>query len=227
MFSIVVLSMRNAIARREEMARKLQGVNLKYDFFDAVDGRKLEAGDFYNKSINSNFWFNRRKILTPSEVGCTLSHNEILKEFVSNSADEWLIVLEDDVDIKSNFSQVLHNFCSYNSDKPFNGVLILGGQEGLKSQHLIFKIKSKKYFNHPFYLIPSFFHKWVYRTCGYAINKESAKKILDLKTKKNIVADDWSYIFKKTSLDKMYFTHLVVHPEDLSDSSIHNERIKK
>ncbi|MFB2649031.1 glycosyltransferase family 25 protein [Shewanella mangrovisoli] len=226
MFSIVVVSMRDALSRRSLISKTLNELNLNFEFYDAVDGRSLKASLFYEKAYNSNFWFNRRSFLTPSEVGCSLSHDKVLENFITDSPFDWLVVLEDDVDLKPSFSRAITEFCSGHDSTSFDGVAILGGQEGLKSRRLIYKAAYQEYNGVLFYSVPSICHRWVYRTCGYIINKNSAKKVLQLKSNLNIVADDWSFIFKRAPLENMYLTNLVVHPESLSDSSIEQERLK-
>lgn len=218
---VKVVSMKNSIDRRYYINELMKKYKIDYSFFDAINGRESCTKEYYNKAKNSHFMFNRKFFLTPSEYGCMSSHLLILKNFVANSSKEWLIVLEDDIIYDEMFNDFIKNFIFSQLNK--NKVYILGGQEGLKSKHLLFG-KNETINEYKFKNIYSFCNRWVYRTCCYLVNKESAKMMLEVYQNFNIVADDWSFICKKSNIEGLVLLDIIKHPEDLKNSLIEKER---
>lgn len=75
---IFIISLKNS-SRREIIAKHLRSLNLDFEFFDAVYGKELSEEelakidfDFYPKEHHSP------KSLTLGEIGCAISHMNIL-----------------------------------------------------------------------------------------------------------------------------------------------------
>lgn len=215
LFDVKVISLSSSAIRRGKISSLMQNSKLDFTFIDAIDGRKISAQEYYPLANNENYKFNRRHIISPSELGCRLSHKKALEQFIENSDARWLIVLEDDVSFKHDIDVLLDKL------KYIDGnVLHLGGQEGLNNSYRSIKYKvDSSGLKKVFYWTS----RWLYRTCGYIVDKKSASKLLDVHSQYNFVADDWSFIIKKSNL-KLYFFDFIRHPEDLNDSSIEHER---
>jgi glycosyl transferase family 25 len=112
MLAIYIISLPTAQKRREFMSLQLEHLGLAYQFFPAIN-----ANDQLRTKINYAYAF-REKIygrhMTDSEIACFLSHRALWQEAVR--LNQAICILEDDVQIKPNFSQALsliENFPDY------------------------------------------------------------------------------------------------------------------
>lgn len=63
----------------------------RYEFKKiGIKGAELTVKEYFNRAVAGH-----DKALTPSELGCTLSHLEALKDFL-NSSEQYAVVFEDD-----------------------------------------------------------------------------------------------------------------------------------
>lgn len=96
---VFILSLPDAVARRERVARHHQRLGIAFTVIDGVDGRRLDEAE-------------RRAVvapgvsLTPSEIGCNLSHLRAFEEIVASGAPCG-VVLEDDGLIDRRFVPLL------------------------------------------------------------------------------------------------------------------------
>ncbi|EPR5449800.1 glycosyltransferase family 25 protein [Yersinia enterocolitica] len=219
---IRTISMLSAEERRTNFSHLMLEHKLNFFFTDAINGKELSAKDYFPLSKNPNYFFNRKHIITPSEVGCRLSHKKAISDFIMNSQKEWLVVFEDDIKFDNNLVSFLEKINKMTlSDEV---IIHLGGQDGLSSYNRLFFKKNEFINNFKIDTVRSFCLRWLYRTCGYIVNRNAAKKLLQVHNTNTFVADDWSYIRKKTNIKNIYFINLVTHPIDLSSSSIEAER---
>ena len=211
---IYLVSLRSDTKRREELKKRFPA---NYDGFvhiEAVNGRDLSAKDYYEKTIN--FAARNRRPMSPSELGCTLSHLKVLETFVNSGSDRALI-LEDDVvgtdsDIEAirNISHRLHEDCLF----------ICGGQDGLRTQ----KYQYGEQADIPgVYQVCKFSYRYMFRTCCYVVTKRSAQAIIDYQNATLSLADKWDEFFKGTSI-KIYYANILSHPQELGQSHIEQDR---
>ncbi len=219
---VSVISMKSDIERRKQISLLFEKYNLKYSFIDAVNGKNLLAKDYYPLTKNPNFLFNRRYIISPSEVGCRLSHRNAIIDFISNTNQEWLLIFEDDITFNDSLVYFLSNVDGLVFDDSI--IIHLGGQNGLPSSRRLVLRKDHMFKALKIKFVFPLCLRWLYRTCGYIINRSAAKELIKAHNG-TFVADDWSYILKSTSINKVYFINLITHPTDLSNSTIENERI--
>lgn len=216
-YKIHVISLEDDRVRRSKLLAGLHGKGLDATVVPAVDGRKLSALEYFRSSINSNYWFNRRHHLTPSELGCFLSHKLSYEMFLETGSD-WLVVLEDDVEL-------LPGFCSFlqsgDGDLDISSVYVLGGQEGLNSFRRVILSPFESGLGKRVILST---HRWVYRTCAYAVHRSKIESILSLLNSKRFVIDNWSYFISHTNINNMRYRGDVAHPIDLEGSRIEQER---
>lgn len=94
--------------RRKHMVSQMKSLNLNYEFVDCVIGKDLtdeelnvkcnmEVINDLNKKVN---WFNK------GLIGCTLTNQKILNEFI-NTENENICILEDDIILPNNFENLL------------------------------------------------------------------------------------------------------------------------
>lgn len=218
---IFIVSMLHDSERREKIEENCVKFNLRSSFIDAVNGREILAKDYYPLAKNPNFLFNRRHIISPAELGCRLSHKKAIETFLADSKKEWLVVFEDDIKFDISLVNYLNKINSIKSNNEY--VIHLGGQDGLSTKRRIIFKKDNMYDLLKAKTVFSFTLRWLYRTCGYLINRSAAKELMKVH-QFSFVADDWCFVKNKSKIDKIYYVDLIKHPIDLSNSSIEHER---
>lgn len=118
--------------RLERMSPILSGVGIEFEVFPAIDGRKLihENGvlQFANSipaydpdhSIGLGY-----RPLSPSEVGCYLSHLDVWRK-VAKSNSGWALVLEDDLNIDANIGSIIQHIPDINKGWDYIKLSALG-----------------------------------------------------------------------------------------------------
>ncbi len=104
---IFVINLARAPDRRQKMARQLQEQQLTYQFFDAVDGAFLSKEEISSVYRESAAFDRLGRSMPANEVACSWSHIKIYEKMFKERIGEALI-LEDDVDLSSDFGRVLH-----------------------------------------------------------------------------------------------------------------------
>lgn len=196
--------------------------NSCFDYFavHGVNGKKLDSLSYFNYIKKST-----RTFLSPSELGCSLSHISAYQDFL-NTQYEFLLVLEDDVtfrDIDFKFDKI-----NLPNDYIDSSILIhLGGQDGLSSRNKLFgSILDSSINSRQLWEVSPFSYRWLWRTSGYIINRKMAMGIMLHQKSSMKVADSWRYWIKVLS-PKVYYVDLIEHPVDLQLSSIQIERNQK
>lgn len=92
------LNMKTNPERASAINNRCQQLNIHIDRFDATIGADVDENEkrHYLDYISYSHIFSRK--LTNGEVGCAISHLKIFEEFM-RSDEEWLFVLEDDMQI--------------------------------------------------------------------------------------------------------------------------------
>ncbi|MDT3296873.1 glycosyltransferase family 25 protein [Shewanella sp. SP2S2-6] len=212
---ISIISLEEDKERCLKLVSQISNYKLNCNVVSAVNGKRLTAIEYFMSSKCNTSKLFGRTLLSPSELGCFLSHKKALYDFI-NSTDEWLLVLEDDVSVCGDLSY----FYEQVPLLPRDGIFILGGQDGLKS----FSRVVLSNYSDVVCKVRFGTKRWLYRTCCYLISKEVAEKILMLMEEFPYMADDWSYISSKTGIKNFYFAKMFSHPVDLSYSKIELER---
>lgn len=97
--------------RLEQATKQLNAVKWPYERFSAYDGRGKKLTEFsqYNDKLSQQLL---GRSLLNSELGCYLSHQGCVEKFLSTDAD-YLVVLEDDMQISADFSEKMHQILEY------------------------------------------------------------------------------------------------------------------
>lgn len=211
---IYLVSLESDVARRDRLKESFSSHYAGMKHIKAVDGRKLSAKDYYEKTIP--YFIKTGKTMSPSELGCTLSHIRALDLFLE-TGEPYALILEDDI---IGNDQSLKKISRLAETLTQNSLLICGGQEGLISRRYQL---GKLALNGNAYRLARFSYQHILRTCCYVVTRKTAKIILD-ESKRNItLADSWDRHFKGKPVD-IYFSNQLSHPEDLSDSHIEKDR---
>lgn len=213
---IYLVSLESDIARRDRLKESFSSHYAGMKHIKAVDGRKLSAKDYYEKTIP--YFIKTGKTMSPSELGCTLSHIRALELFIE-SADSHALILEDDI---IGNDQAIDDIFNISEDLSQDSLLICGGQEGLSSRKYQL---GKPASNGNMYRLAKFSHKHIFRTCCYVVTRNTAKLILEKNRKGIILADAWGEYFKGESVD-IYFSNKLAHPTDLTESHIEKDRAR-
>lgn len=206
---VYVVSMASNTDRRSKIQAQLSSIGLTAKFVDAVVGKDISSGEYFNLAVAG-----RKRLLSPSELGCSLSHQLIYSDIIENNIES-AIILEDDVLLDVSKWAKFKNITLSEDELCF-----LGGQEGMKRSRLLSAVRKNSYGEYSPLLI-SFF----YRTCAYAISKSTAKKMSELAKEKIYLADDWPYINKACNFSKLVFAPIFSHPLDATGSLIEQERL--
>ena len=209
--NIYLVSMERDVERRKVIANQFPKHFANFNIIEAVDGQALDTKSYF--SYLSNYYNRTKKVITPTELGCTLSHMTLLEKFLASDATHALI-FEDDV---IGNDKLLEQAVLLRHIIPTNALLILGCQDGLTSVRWLYG----KLIKNNTYKIFKFFGRYLCRSCAYLVSKESAKFILNKHNKNIALADDFSYLIHQN----LYFSNVFAHPIEYKSSNIESERL--
>lgn len=193
------------------------------DRFDivGVKGGNLTAKDYFNLAVHG-----RVKPLTPSELGCTLSHLEVYKKFLM-SDEKFALIFEDDAIFPNrlSFGDLFEQIQKIKLDACF--LLSLGGIQMKVCRNVRGEIQKNTFISNALIKInPHFYHRVCY-TFAYVIDRKMAEVLIGYHEKPRR-ADDWSYLYDFSPDVNIYMTDLIDHPVDqnVKNSYIEAERFK-
>ncbi len=149
------------------------------DIFDAIVGSALNIENLQNENRVKRPWDTSRykdakddaskKKVMNGEIGCYMSHLELMKKIINSDYDGWTVIFEDDLALSPNFKKELKNILGYlnESDKPDEiDIVFIGslGQENCDNG----RFKENLCYATNFW-----------GTQGYMVNKRSAEKIYE------------------------------------------------
>jgi GR25 family glycosyltransferase involved in LPS biosynthesis len=170
-----VIHMKNNTKRYENIKKQEKNGNIEIEIFDASDGSKVNIDELNDGIKVKNPWNTHRynsekdenikKKIMNGEIGCYLSHLNLLKKIADTTNNDWTVVFEDDFVIDKNFKDELNKILKIvNKDID---IIYLGNVNQ-------FDCKKGKFKDNLCYPdIP-------WGTQGYMVNKKSARKIYDL-----------------------------------------------
>lgn len=208
---VYVISLANAVARREQLRKNFVNYYNKFNVFTACDYTYSEA---YLKN-GGKLKKNKLK-MTPSEIACSLSHLKVMELLVNNNLEAALVLEDDILGTDENIDQLM----SVYSTLPKNSLLITGGQEGLKSYKSLYGIEVQGAIN--VFKIPKIYYRYLARTCCYVVSKDVAMQIIKIQGQGLDRADQWDTLLM--NCNNVYFCPLLKHPLLLDDSVIEKER---
>ncbi len=103
---IFVVSLERETERRDFMRSQLASLSLDFQIFDAVDGSRLDEGDYRDRWQGDWWKVMRGRELSPGEIGCFLSHYALWKRMVA-TGEEHAVIMEDDVIVGQGYSDVV------------------------------------------------------------------------------------------------------------------------
>ena len=106
---IFIISLKNS-PRREFMAKRLNGLGLQFEFFDAVYGKELSEEALSKVDYSFYKTYNPHP-LTLGEIGCATSHIKIYEHMAKNNISS-AIILEDDAIVSQFFKEIITDIIS-------------------------------------------------------------------------------------------------------------------
>lgn len=177
-----------------------------------VDGRKLTAAEYFLRIGK------QKKIMTPGEVGCALSHLSIYDTIIASNKGGYDLVLEDDVQVPSDFyKQVAAISCRQGLNYD---IVILGGQDGIFDRYYLWGKKDAS----GIFEVSPFFASRLWRTCAYLVSRSGAEIISTAQKNGLKPADSWGKWSRQAGL-RIGFINISSHPTDLSMSIIESDRL--
>ncbi len=212
---IYLVSLKADKSRRAKLKEKFIKYYDNFIHIEAIDGRELAAKEYFEKT--RDYYAKYKKIMSPPELGCTLSHIKALETFLE-TGNEYALILEDDVIANDeSISEVFEISKKLNSDS----LLLCGGQINIPSSKYRFgkKTELKKT-----YEVIKFSYPFVFGACCYVVTRKSAQQILSYHSNCLTLADRWGEFFINSEI-KIYYTNLISHPEDLKNSHLESDRL--
>ena len=164
--NIRVINLKRREDRKQMMIEQFERECItNFEFVEAIDGRQLNETEELTLLFEGNN-FNYRK----SIIGCALSHLKIYNSLVNDNDNDYYVILEDDIELSSNFKEYLNYHCKLFIDKQLEH-LSLGvydcnyiDQEKIKTNDItVFQKDVYKFWNITF---------------AYIISKSAAQKML-------------------------------------------------
>ena len=193
--NIVVISDKNNEVRRQNVIQEFNKKNIDFKFFDAVMANRMSKEELDTKATKNTF-------LSPSEIGCALSHCGVYNEFLK-SDEKSIMICEDDI--------YFTEHCNYDSllkikefleetDEPRLVVL----QKSIYHHNLIRRVS--KYVN-------LYSTRNAFCTHGYMLNRTAAKNLKKIQTPVKFEIDAFKFYYwldacKLYCLDKDFIVQL-------------------
>lgn len=207
--NIYVISLPESTERRERLRQQFDSI---YDEFEIIHGIRLVDSNELRSRFSQK---NHDPELSLPELGCAMTHLIALEQFLQSGA-HYAIILEDDVIGTAIDIDVI---CNIMEKLPNDAFFLCGGQEGLRGQSYNY---GKLHAPSGSYWIPDIAKKFYTRACCYCVTVPSAKRIVTLQRTRLQVSDDWNRFF--LNWRSFYFSAVISHPLDLTDSNIEDER---
>ncbi len=196
--------------------------DLKYTKL-GVNGGNLTAKKYFELGVKG-----RSRPLSPSMVGCTLSHLDALNEFLK-SDDNFALILEDDAILPDDFCLEALEQDLKKMDLAPQFLFSVGGIQMKECRKVRGDIQNFKLLNVPVLEVsPDFYHRICY-TVSYIVDRCMAEALIQYHQKLR-AADDWRYIPDLYPDSRIYMAFIVDHPvlepnvKDPTFSTIEAER---
>jgi len=188
-----VISLKNSTDRRKHIICEMAKNHIEdFEIVDAINGKELsrEAIDERFDTLKSYKMYSKN--ITPSEIGCTLSHQKCYKMIIDSKCEN-AVIFEDDVLISSDLDEKVEAIKEFiNIKEPI--VILLSGMYWYFPLHRRINGMLVKVFN-------------AYLTSSYLINQSAAYIMYE--EYPWIRADDWRYYMKKGVKIYAFQPHIV------------------
>ncbi|WP_180105667.1 MULTISPECIES: glycosyltransferase family 25 protein [unclassified Acinetobacter] len=210
---IYMISLKRDAARREAMQKRFPKYYSQFHIIDAVDAKDASNAELiakYDKPCPSD----KRRPLTQGEKCCAISHLLVLENFLQSGNEHCIIIEDDIIGEDADFDEVI----ALLRNNELNGLVVLGGQEGLKNtKYLIGSQVSSALWQ-----VSKVARRFLFRTCCYSLDTETAKLIISSQSTCLTRADAWNKILPNRV--DFFYSEKFRHPVDLKLSSLEADR---
>jgi GR25 family glycosyltransferase involved in LPS biosynthesis len=162
--STFVVNLLRRTDRKEEVEKTFEAAGIDdYEFYEAVDGSKLELTEEISNLFLGNDFGSRRGV-----IGCALSHLDLWKQLKADPETPFYTVFEDDITLCEDFKTKLEA-----SKKDLEGVdlIFLGYHVRSNNKESVLKGTGER--------VPLDHNIFVGGTFGYIVTQSGCKKLLD------------------------------------------------
>lgn len=224
---IFIISLVRSTDRRAGIAKRLNALNLEFEFIDAVDAQALCNEETQAIQTSQRARRDYGRTIGSTEIACAFSHLKAYQAINTHGLDG-AVILEDDAIIDERFAFFV-NWLTRQESAP-NGLWLLGGGEYLEKQvvknYFDFSILAKK----PAAMDPAWgklfqveccFDKLA-RACGYFIDAQTARSMRNTNTPPAALADDWPFFVSNGCIQSAYICqpYLIQHPIEINGQSL-------
>ena len=206
-YPIYVISLAKDEERRNSLKKQFNSYN-EFNIIDAVEGNKIDIQEYFKYLSGSLSKYNI--LISPNELGCTLSHIKAYQQFLSTNA-EYCLILEDDV-IGSD--ETIEKAFSLTEKIPTNSMILLGG--------IYPKAWGKKIADN-LYNISRYSLERVWNAHAYILDRQSAENLLNIQKEKTTLTDMWCILLPQKNIS-LYYSNLIHQNYDENPSNIEIER---
>ena len=190
-YPVYVISLAKDEERRNSLKKQFNSYN-EFQIIDAVEGNKIDIQQYFKYLSGSLSKYNI--LISPNELGCTLSHIKAYEAFLATDA-EYCLILEDDV---LGNDEMIEQAFSLTNKVSKNSMIILGG--------IFNSVWGYKVFN-DFYAVSKYALDKIYGAFAYVIDRACAKNLLAIQLDTGTVADAW-YVLLPPNHINLYYSHL-------------------
>lgn len=202
------------VALRDRLTRH----GFSVEVVPGVDGREQKASDYFRQF--QHYWREKGKILTPAEMGVSLSHS-VVHRLIVERALPYAVVFEDDAQLDDDSCLLLRHLIDARAYE--RGLVLLGAQEGL--EHLTRMAHATAVPDGPgLWVINPDDLGFIYRAAGYVVSGEDAAALAKLAELGPALADDFAYMHANAPLPDVLICDCIGHPLVLEASSVEAER---
>ena len=168
-YIIKVVNLESRVDRKNKTIELFQKENItQYEFFKAVDGKKILPTLDLKKLFENNDFGSRRGV-----IGCALSHFQLWNNLIHDPNYDFYIIMEDDCTLIDNFKERLEILVDQFKEKE---MVLLGYSMYEENRN-----KDREIYNNSDIcnLFPINRENYIGGYFGYSINKLGAKKMID------------------------------------------------
>ena len=163
---IFCISLARDVGRRSRMISRLDEIGVNYEIINAVDGRELDLSTLGNQLRQDIAYRKYKRHLTAGEIGCYLSHLNLLERIVAENIPA-AIVIEDDALLGADFAAV----AAAAADIPYEwDMIVLHENNKNRPKEILCKIR-------PSHVVARMKKRTWCTTC-YLVSRAGAQKLL-------------------------------------------------
>ena len=212
--NVYLISLEKSIGKRQKLMSAFPNSYKDFNIINGVVGNELTATKYFNYTRYYSQKF--RKLMTPGEVGCSLSHMQALEKIVDSKTCG--LILEDDVQGNEQSFLDLKRIETQIGDWDF---YLLGTHPASKLEYILCE---STVFSEKVYKLNLSSLQFIYGAHCYVVGYKLAEHILENQKKFLLPADIWPALIREPKV-QIYFTNLFEHPViSKENSSLESDR---